>query len=113
MTTIYLIIGIVALSAVMVAMWRFNRLKVNGLKNVINGKQKTIDTLKDEIESQQEEIRKRDEMIDALQEIEIEHLKKSKKLRTPDVRANVRNASDIMRDLQAGNGCNNKDSSAS
>ena len=112
MTTVYLIIAIIALTAVLIGSWKISGNKRKALQKTIDLKQREVDTLQVEIGTQQEEIRKRDEMIDTLQEIEIEHLKKSNKMRTPDHRANVRNASDIMRDL-AGNGNSDKDGPAS
>ncbi len=112
MTTIYLILAIVALCAVIGVMWKISGDTRKRLKKTIDLKQHEVDTLQTEIVNQQEEIRKRDEMIETLQEIEIDHLKKSRKLRTSNNADNVRNASDIMRDL-AGNGDSNKDSSTS
>ena len=111
MTTIYLIIAIVALTGLLIGSLKISGDKRKALKKTIDLKQHEVDTLQDEIQGQQEEIRKRDEMIDTLQEIEIDHIKKSKKLRTPDNLVNVRNATDIMRDLQTGNGDSDKDSS--
>ena len=113
MITVYLIIAIVALCLVIAAMWKINRSRVKALNEKVDLKQREVDTLQDEISDQQEEIRKRDQMIDTLQEIEIDHIKKSKKLRTPDASANVRNASSIMQNLRNGDGDSNKDGSSS
>lgn len=112
MTTLYLIIAIVALTALLIGSVVLFFKQRGKHSEALKAKQTEVDTLNQEIAGQQEEIRKRDEMIETLQEIEIEHLKKSKKLRTPDSRLNVRNASSIMQDL-AGNGDSNKDSPAS
>ncbi|MDA3956877.1 hypothetical protein [Oceanispirochaeta sp.] len=112
MTTVYLIGAIVALCSVIGVMWKINRMRVKGFKLDIADNEERLRTLRDIVVSQEDEIRKRDQMIDTLQEIEIDHIKKSKKLRTPDNRANVRNASDIMRDL-AGAGDSDGDSSSS
>ena len=101
--TLYLILAIVALCATIGVMWKISAGTKKRLKDDIKSKQKSIDDLRNLVVSQETEIRKYREMIKTLQEIEIDHLKKSKKLRTSDPDANVRNASDIMSEL-AGTG---------
>lgn len=107
MTTIYLIIAIVALCSIIGVMWKISAMTKKRLKADIKSKEKAINDLRDLVLTQEDEIRKYKQMVETLQEIEIEHVKKSKKLRTSDPAVNVRNASDIMRDLQSGD--NNKD----
>jgi gas vesicle protein len=113
MTTVYLIGAIVALVAILMASLKISAGTKKRLKNELDSKQKSINDLRDLVLNQEDEIRKYNQMIETMQEIEIDHIKKSKTLRTPSDSDNVRNASDIMRDLQAGADNSNKNGPSS